>query len=103
MPNTKMVWDSPAYISEVTKFRRLMGLQSFRQAEEALYPIRARKRRLKIMERINSKPPSNENKLKENTMSPRTAESNALANIMGVNDPITFDQKELRRFHRKGC
>ena len=25
----------------------------------------------------------------------RTQESNALANIMGVNDPITFDQKEL--------
>lgn len=52
MPNSKMIWDSPAYISEVTKFRRLMGLQSFRQAEEALYPIRARKRRLKIVERV---------------------------------------------------
>jgi hypothetical protein len=52
MPNKQMVWDTPAYIEELRKFKRVMGLQTFRQAEEALYPIRARKRRLKIVERI---------------------------------------------------
>jgi hypothetical protein len=52
MPNKQMVWDTPAYISEVTKFKRVMGLQTFRQAEEALFPIRARKRTLKIKERV---------------------------------------------------
>ena len=52
MPNNKMVWDTPEYVKELTKFKRVMGLQSFRQAEEALYPIKARKRRLKIVERV---------------------------------------------------
>jgi hypothetical protein len=51
MPNKIMVWDTPAYILELRKFKRVMGLQTFRQAEEALFPIRARKRQLKIQER----------------------------------------------------
>jgi hypothetical protein len=52
MPNTKMVFDTPAYIEELTKFKRVMGFETFRQAEEELYPVRARKRRLKIVERV---------------------------------------------------
>ena len=52
MPNTKMVWDTPEYVAELAKFKRVMGFHTFRQAEEELYPVRARKRRLKIMERI---------------------------------------------------
>ena len=52
MPNKQMVWDTPAYILELRKFKRVMGLQTFRQAEEALYPVRARKRQLKIIERV---------------------------------------------------
>jgi hypothetical protein len=51
MTNTKMLWDSPEYVAEITRFKRLMGLQTFRQAEEALWPIRARKRHLKVLER----------------------------------------------------
>jgi hypothetical protein len=52
MPNTKMVWDTPEYIAELAKFKRVMGYETFRQAEEYLFPVRALKRRLKIMERI---------------------------------------------------
>ena len=29
MPNKKMVWDTPAYIEELRKFKRVMGLQTF--------------------------------------------------------------------------
>lgn len=95
MPNKLMQWDTPAYIEELRKFKRVMGIQTFRQAEEALYPIKARKRQLKIQERIELETTIKRNTKGEHKMSPRTAESNALANIMGVNDPITFDQKEL--------
>lgn len=51
MPNNKMVWDTPEYVKELTKFKRVMGFATFRQAEEELYPVRARKRHLKVLER----------------------------------------------------
>jgi len=52
MPSTKMIFDTPKYLKELREYRRVMGFAMLRQAEESLYPIRARKRRLMIRERL---------------------------------------------------
>ena len=49
--NRRMIFDTPAYMHEISAFKRVMGLTTFREAEEILYPVRARKRQLQIMER----------------------------------------------------
>lgn len=51
MTSTKMRWDSAEYLNALRIFQRVMHFRTQRQAEEILFPIRAAKRRMKILER----------------------------------------------------
>jgi hypothetical protein len=49
---SKMKFDTPEYLKTLRQYRKVMGFQTLREAEEDLFPIRAHKRRLKIIERL---------------------------------------------------
>jgi len=47
-----MTWDTQEYLTSLKRFAHLMGYKTLREAEVDLYPVRAAKRRMKIIERI---------------------------------------------------
>lgn len=51
MTSTKMRWDTAEYLKAIRTFQYVMHFRTFRQAEEMLFPIRAAKRKIKILER----------------------------------------------------
>ena len=42
----KVPTDTPQYLAEITKFKNLMGFDSWEEAERELMPIRAAKRQI---------------------------------------------------------
>lgn len=51
MPLPKMSWDTDEYLRELSRYKKLRGFYSMGEAEFSLYPIRAKKRAMKIAER----------------------------------------------------